>query len=88
MDSIPVIYEGGVFKPLVPVSLPEMIRVRVSIVEKVEELSDAEVIQRQKQAWAKLFAQLDSLPKHENDDGWSVANNVDELLYGGPNGPL
>ncbi|MGL4513335.1 MAG: antitoxin family protein [Lacipirellulaceae bacterium] len=95
MDSIPAIYEGGVFKPLGPVSLPEKARVRVMEEEPgapadapTPTVVDPEKAARQRAALQRVFDLIDNNPECQGpDDGWSVANNADELLYGGPNGP-
>jgi predicted DNA-binding antitoxin AbrB/MazE fold protein len=95
MDSIPATYEGGVFKPLQPVSLPEATQVDV-IVREVAAAADStapaavdpEKLARQRAALQRMFDLIDNNPDLQGpDDGWSVANNADELLYGGPNGP-
>lgn len=87
MDSIPAIYEDGVFKPVGEVSLPEQTEVRVTVAaERIER--DADVIAKQQAAWRELFAQIKADPEcREKPDGWSAANNVDDVLYGGPDGP-
>jgi predicted DNA-binding antitoxin AbrB/MazE fold protein len=87
MDSVPAIYEGGVFKPLQPVSLPERTEVRIPLPTTQATEDERTVVARQQAALRELFAEIDQLPQDRNDDGWSVANNVDDVLYGGPNGP-
>jgi predicted DNA-binding antitoxin AbrB/MazE fold protein len=93
MDSIPATYEGGVFKPLQPVSLPEATPVDVTVRTSAESSevaasveSDAEKLARRRAALDRVWRDLDALPKHQNGDGWSVANNADDVLYGGPDG--
>lgn len=86
MDSIPAIYEGGVFKPLGPVSLPERTEVQVSL--PTPTVSESDLIEKQRAAWRELLDRVEADPDCRGpDDGWSPANNVDEILYGGPNGP-
>lgn len=91
MDGIPAIYEDGVFKPVGPVSLPEKAEVRVVLPSAPQEdkppIDPATEVVDQRAVLEKLWADLDSLPRETNGDGWSVANNADDLLYGGPNGP-
>jgi predicted DNA-binding antitoxin AbrB/MazE fold protein len=87
MDSVPAIYEGGVFKPLQPVSLPERTEVCIPLPTTQATEDERTVVARQQAALRELFAEIDQLPQDRNDDGWSVANNVDDVLYGGPNGP-
>lgn len=86
-QPIDAIYEDGVFKPLSPPDLPEKTPVKV-IAAQVSEESDDEVATRQKTALEKLWAEIDADPEAAGpDDDWSVANNADDVLYGGPNGP-
>jgi predicted DNA-binding antitoxin AbrB/MazE fold protein len=92
MDTIPVVYEGGVFKPLQPVSLPEATPAEVVVRAAAEvptPVTDPEKAARQRAALQRVFDLIDSDPQCQGpDDGWTVANNADKLLYGGPNGPL
>lgn len=86
MDSVPAIYEGGVFKPLQPVSLPE--RTEVCIPLPAQAAAPGDLAAKRREALQRLFAEIDRDPGSRGpDDGWSVANNADAILYGGPNGP-
>jgi len=80
-QQIDAIYDNGVLKPLVPLSLPDKALVKLtveaqSIVEPTDKLA------AQKEALRKLWQELDKLPQTRNNDGWSVRQH-DELLYGG-----
>lgn len=57
---------------------PEMPEVQADA-DKVE----AEVLAKQKAALEELRREIDKLPQHHNNDGWSVRQH-DELLYGKP----
>lgn len=74
------IYENGVFRPLTPVSLPEQTEVRV-VVDVSKPVDSEAKAESQRLARKKLFAALDQLPQHRNNDGWS-AKDHDEILYG------
>ena len=90
MDSYEGIVEDGVVKLVGPVSLPEQTKVRVVPAEPAHAaaVSDEDVIAKQKAAWRELMKQVESDPRCQgSDNGWSVANNVDDVLYGGPDGP-
>ncbi|MEQ8848154.1 antitoxin family protein [Botrimarina sp.] len=90
MDRVPAIYEDGVFKPLAPVSLPERTEVEIPLPARDAGAlpeSDEDRIARQEAALRAMFDEIDALPQRRNHDGWSVANNADDVLYGGPNGP-
>ena len=84
---IDAIYENGVFKPLTPPNLPEHTRAKVIPAPEPVEESDDEVSARRKAALLKMLEETARMPQHQNNDGWSVANNADDLLYGGPKGP-
>jgi predicted DNA-binding antitoxin AbrB/MazE fold protein len=79
-QQIDAIYDNGVFRPLVPLSLPDNAHVKLTvepkpIVEPTDKLS------AQKEALRKFWQDLDKLPRMRNNDGWSVRQH-DALLYG------
>ena len=80
-QHIDAIYDNGVLKPLQPLTLPDQARVKI-IVEAEPAMKSAAKIAMQQAALQSLWADIDKLPKHENNDAWSVRNH-DELLYGG-----
>jgi len=89
MDSIPAIYEDGVFKPTGPVSLPERTEVRISLPasETALPVDDAEAAAKRKAALRELFDKIEADPDLQRPgDGFSGADH-DEVLYGGPDGP-
>lgn len=75
------IYDNGVLKPLVPLSLPDKTRVTLTV-EDQSTVEPTDRVAAQKSALRKLWQEIDKLPKFQNNDGWSVRQH-DELLYGG-----
>jgi predicted DNA-binding antitoxin AbrB/MazE fold protein len=80
-EQIDAIYDNGVLKPLVPLSLPDKTRVKLTL-ELQPQSAMADKIASQQAALRKLWQELDQLPQTRNNDGWSV-RQLDELLYGG-----
>ena len=81
-QQIDAIYDNGVFKPLVPLSLPDKTRVTLTLQAEPQVQPDSEVLARQQAALEELRREIDKLPQTKNNDGWSVRQH-DELLYGG-----
>ena len=80
-QQIDAIFDGGVFKPLAPMSLPDRTRVKLTVdAASIPESEDK--IASQKAALVQLWDELDKLSQTQNKDGWSVRQH-DELLYGG-----
>jgi predicted DNA-binding antitoxin AbrB/MazE fold protein len=79
---IDAIYDNGQFKPLEPVVLPDQSRVRLTVEAAEAEQAKADVLAKQQAALKSLWAELDKIPQHRNNDGWSVRDH-DQLLYGG-----
>ena len=80
-QHIDAIYDNGVLKPLEPLALPDQARVKLTVdAEPVTEPADKRA--KQKAALRKLWEEIDKLPQHKNNDGWS-ARQHDEVLYGG-----
>jgi predicted DNA-binding antitoxin AbrB/MazE fold protein len=74
------IFDNGVIKPLEPVVLPDQSRIKVTV-EAAEDTKSADaVLADQRAAFQELWAELDKLPQHQNNDGWSVRDH-DKLLY-------
>jgi predicted DNA-binding antitoxin AbrB/MazE fold protein len=80
-QQIDAIYDDGVFKPLVPLSLPDKAHVTLTV-DAPTESKPADKLAAQKAASRACWQELDKLPQHHNNDGWS-ARQHDELLYGG-----
>ncbi|MEX2168861.1 MAG: antitoxin family protein [Pirellulales bacterium] len=68
MDAI---YDNGVLKPLEPLALSDQARVKLTVdAEPVTEPADK--LAKQKAALRELWEEIDKLPQHHNNDGWSV----------------
>jgi predicted DNA-binding antitoxin AbrB/MazE fold protein len=80
-QQIDAIYDNGVFKPLVPLSLPDKARVTLTV-ESQTKAESAEKLAAQKAALRKAWQEIDEMPQTKNNDGWSVRQH-DDLLYGG-----
>lgn len=80
--QIEAIYDGGVLKPLEPIALTDQTRVKL-IIEPESTAEPADRLAAQKAALKRLWDDIDRLPQHVNNDGWSVRQH-DELLYGQP----
>lgn len=79
-EHIDAIYDNGVLRPLVPLALPDQSRVKLTVEpQALPELADN--LARQKAALLELWQEIDKLPQHKNNDGWSVRQH-DEVLYG------
>jgi predicted DNA-binding antitoxin AbrB/MazE fold protein len=80
--DIDAIYDDGVLKPLVPLVLPDKARVKITVESAETDVATLEVLAKQQAALEARWAELDRLPQHQNNDGWSVRDH-DKLLYGG-----
>jgi predicted DNA-binding antitoxin AbrB/MazE fold protein len=76
-QSIPAIFDSGVFKPLVPVQLEQGTRVEVGVPEASQ--SDAPPYDRER--WMKFIADMEALPDDSPKDGFSNRDH-DRILYG------
>ena len=80
------IYEGGVFRPLTPLSLPESTPVTVVVRGPNDGTPDEAVdLKHQQQALDAMFSIVDKLPQTPCDDGLSGRDH-DQILYGTPKG--
>lgn len=81
--EIRAIYENGLFRPLEPVALAEHDLVSLVIAPDATNgaRSEDEVIARQREALAEMFAEADSLPLENPEDRFSGADH-DLVLYG------
>lgn len=80
-QQIDAIYDNGVLRPLVPLHIPDQMRVKISV-EAPAETESSQKLAAQQAALRALWEEIDKLPQHRNNDGWSVRDH-DELLYGG-----
>lgn len=80
IQHVDAIYEHGVLRPLEPLALPDQARVKLTVdAESVAEPADK--LAKQKAALQEMWQEIDKLPQHKNNDGWS-ARQHDEVLYG------
>jgi predicted DNA-binding antitoxin AbrB/MazE fold protein len=79
-QRIDAIFDNGVLRPLVPLHLPDQSIVKVTVETAVDPISP-DKLAAQKAALQALWQEIDQLPQHCNNDGWSVRQH-DELLYG------
>jgi predicted DNA-binding antitoxin AbrB/MazE fold protein len=79
-QQIDAIYDNGVLRPLVPLHIPDQTRVKVTVEAPVEAEPTGRLAAQQA-ALRQLWQEIDKLPQHRNNDGWSVRQH-DELLYG------
>jgi predicted DNA-binding antitoxin AbrB/MazE fold protein len=83
-ETIPAIFDSGVFRPLAPVRLAEGTEVEVHVARPKGasgELS-AEELAHQQAAIEEMLAEVESLPIEEPDDAFSGRDH-DKILYGG-----
>lgn len=91
MEPIDAIVEGGLLRPLEPLSLPEQTKVRVTVDVPlpVQENGangnpseahpgNADRLAALRASWAVVDADADTGP----DDAWSARDGVDAYLYG------
>jgi predicted DNA-binding antitoxin AbrB/MazE fold protein len=79
--EIDAIYNNGAFVPVVPLSIPDGVRVHLRIDETTSPSETAKVISRAElDEFLRLAAEL---PIESPDDGFSGADH-DRLLYGEP----
>jgi predicted DNA-binding antitoxin AbrB/MazE fold protein len=82
-QELDAIYEGGVLRPLTPISLPESAKVTILVQESNSPTVGSADLQRQQQALNAMFAVVDSLPQTPHNDGLSGRDH-DQILYGSP----
>jgi predicted DNA-binding antitoxin AbrB/MazE fold protein len=88
-QQIDAIYDNGMLRPLEPLALPDQARVKLTVeaepatpqVETDAQKAEQEVLAKQKAALEQLRREIEQIPQHRNNDGWSVRQH-DELLYG------
>lgn len=80
IQHIDAIYENGVLKPLEPLALPDQTHVKITV-DAEQETKESDKLAKQKAALREMWEEIDKLPQHKNNDGWS-ARQHDEVLYG------
>jgi predicted DNA-binding antitoxin AbrB/MazE fold protein len=78
------IFEGGVFRPLEPVDLPDHSKVHLHVREAADQTADStdDERTRQRSALSELVAWVESQPAQSRDS--MSARDHDQLLYGWP----
>lgn len=78
--DVPAIYDGSVFRPLVPVELaqgtPVTVRVQISLTP-----TKGDKDEESRLAWLAYLDRMESLPENSPDDGLSNRDH-DRILYG------
>jgi len=81
-QEFPAIYEHGVLRPLIPLSLPEATEVSVILRVAVPNGgASSDELKRQQVAIDAMFAEVDKLPQTSSNDGLSGRDH-DQILYG------
>lgn len=75
------IFEGGVLRPLTPVSFHDREVVHVSASSATDESTDASEIQRQNDVLLKFVARMEAEGDEADDDGLSNRDH-DRIIYG------
>lgn len=81
-QTIPAIFDSGVFRPLQPVDLADGTQVQIQLPASKPEFS-VEDLARQQAAIAEFLDEMASLPVEGPDDGFSGRDH-DKILYGAP----
>jgi predicted DNA-binding antitoxin AbrB/MazE fold protein len=79
-QTIPAIFDSGVFRPLQPVDLADGTQVQIQLPQPKPEFS-AEDLARQQAGVATFLEEMASLPPEGPDDGFSGRDH-DKILYG------
>jgi predicted DNA-binding antitoxin AbrB/MazE fold protein len=80
-DTIPAVFDNGVFRPLEPVDLAKGTRVVVQLAGPSSAVAD-ENDEGSRQAWCDYLDRMESLPDHSPRDGLSNRDH-DRIIYGG-----
>lgn len=80
--DVEAVFDDGVFRPLVPIAIPNGQQVRLHVEERAAE-DGAEIIAQRKAAIAEFLRLAEELPPEGPDDGFSGADH-DRVLYGEP----
>ncbi len=83
-QTVPAIYDAGVFRPLEPIELADGTRVEVQVPTPASPTElPPEELSRQQAAIAEMLAEIERLPIEGPDDGFSGRDH-DKVLYGQP----
>jgi len=83
-NTVPAIYEGGLLRPLIPLSLPDGAQVELRIETKtVVDSEQQDRLAKQRRAIEKILRDAKELPLEGIDDGFSGSDH-DSILYGRP----
>ena len=83
-QEYPAIYEGGIFRPLTALNLPEHTPVTVTVRDQSTGAPPASVdLRTQQQALDAMFAAVDCLPQSPPGDDLSNRDH-DQILYRSP----
>jgi predicted DNA-binding antitoxin AbrB/MazE fold protein len=80
-DTIPAVFDDGVFRPLQPVDLAKGTRVEVKLAMPSPASND-EMDDETRQAWCDYLDRMGSLPDEFPRDGLSNRDH-DRIIYGG-----
>jgi predicted DNA-binding antitoxin AbrB/MazE fold protein len=75
--QIPAVFNDGVFRPLVPVTMAEGTRVQIEVQAGEDQISFNEL----QASWQEFLKEVESLPDHAPDDGLTNRDH-DQILYG------
>ncbi len=84
-DTIPAVFDSGVFRPLEPVELAEGTQVIVQVPAAAVQSAEfsPEELARQQSAIREFLDRMGALPDEGPNDGFSGRDH-DKILYGAP----
>jgi len=82
--AIDAVYQNGVFRPTTPPDLPDGTAVRLTILPASRSATPSAPLDPAA-VLARIRA-IAALPEEPGGDPTVTSRNVDEILYGGPNG--
>lgn len=83
MESIPAIFESGVFRPLVPLQLDDGARVQLSVEATAPPVAHDATLERQGKWIASMIEEAQSLPLESKGEAFSGSDH-DAALYDRP----
>jgi predicted DNA-binding antitoxin AbrB/MazE fold protein len=81
--QVDAIYDGGVLKPLTPLSLADQAHVKLTIEAGEVSVSAQDELASQQAALEELSRAIEALPPTSRNDNWSVRQH-DAILYSAP----